>query len=72
MKPFAYSICIHLIGANAQMFQQSSFLPAMFININNLNDRLQKVSYIFNFKFINADQEIIKRVNSNVIRKKKA
>lgn len=43
------------------MVQQSSFLPAMFININNLNDRLQNIIYKFDLKFINADQEIIKK-----------
>jgi len=43
------------------MFQQSSFLPAIFINISNLNDRLQNIIYKFDFKFINADQEIIKK-----------
>lgn len=61
MKPSAYSISIHFTGANAQMFQQSSFLPAMFITINHLNDRLQYIIYKFDFKFVNADQEIIKK-----------
>lgn len=43
------------------MFQQSSFLPAMLINIKNLNDKLQNIIYKFDSKFINADQEIIKK-----------
>lgn len=60
MKPPAYSMCIHFLGANAQMFQQSCFLPAIIIS-NNLNDRLQNIIYKFDFKFTNADQEIIKK-----------
>lgn len=43
------------------MLQQNSFLPAMFFNINNLNDRLQNISYKMDFKFIKTDEEIIKK-----------
>lgn len=46
---------------SAQMLQQSSFLPAMFFNISNLNDRLQNIIYKMDFKFFKTDEEIIKK-----------
>lgn len=42
------------------MLQQSSFLPEMFFNINNLSDMLQNIIYRLDFKFINTDEGIIK------------
>jgi len=63
MKPSASSssLHIHLTGASAQTLQQSSSLTAVFISINDLNDRLQNMIYKFDFEFISADQEIIKK-----------
>lgn len=43
------------------MLQQSSFLPAMFFNIDYLNDRLHNIIYKLDFQFINTDEEIIKK-----------
>lgn len=54
-------LCMHsLHWGSAQMLQQSNFLPAMFFNFNNWNDRLQNINYKPDFQFIKTDEEIIK------------